>query len=116
MANKREFKKYVTAVSQDIITTMMTVCYSTDGVNHDIVDKAVATILVAGENAICKSNVKFDKTEGASEDAHAFHKAKRNFYRSLFKKVNKEFTDAINEAVKQFNAALPESVKAANKA
>lgn len=115
MANKREFKKYITAVSQAVSQDMMDVCYTVDGVDCAAVQDAVIDILKAGELALVKANVKFDKTpKGCEEGAYA--KERRSFYNGLFKKVNTEFLEAVNAAIKKFNAAVPEQAKAENKA
>lgn len=116
MANKREFKKYVSAVSESIVSDMMAAYYYLEGVNKEEITKAVSDILVAGENAIMKANVKFDKTEKAFASAHEYHKAKRTFFHELYSKVNREFANDINAAVKAFNAAVPSPIKEANKA
>ena len=62
MANKREFKKYVNAVCESIINDMMTAYYHVEEVDKTAVEAAVADILMATENAILKSGIKFDKT------------------------------------------------------
>ena len=105
MANKREFKKYVNAVCESIINDMMTAYYHVEEVDKTAVEAAVADILMATENAILKSGIKF-----------AYHNAKRNFFKSLYRKINKEFSNNVNAAIKKFNAAIPASIKDANKA
>lgn len=115
MANKREFKKYVTAVSQAVSQDMMDTCYTIDGVDCETVQDAVIDILKAAELAIMKSNVKFDKTPKGCADG-SYGKQRQSFYKALFSKANKDFTDAINAAVKKFNTAIPEQAKADNRA
>lgn len=115
MANKREFKKYITAVSASICQDMMDAYYTFDGIDKDAIDNAVIEILQAGEFAIMKSNVKFDKGEKAFP-LGGYRNARRAFFKTLYKKTNKEFADAVDKAIKKFNAAIPESVKAENKA
>ena len=116
MANKREFKKYVNAVCESIINDMMTAYYHVEEVDKTAVEAAVADILMATENAILKSGIKFDKTASAFDTEFAYHNAKRNFFKSLYRKINKEFSNNVNAAIKKFNAAIRASIKDANKA
>ena len=88
MANKRDFKKYITAVTNAVCQDMMDIC-CLDSVDCNAVQDAVIEVLKAGELAIIKTGVKF---------------------------ANKEFSETLNAAVKKFNAAIPEQVKAENKA
>lgn len=114
MANKRDFKKYVTAVCAAVSEDMMDAYYNVDGIDQNVVDDAVIDILKAGEIAIMLSNTKFDKTAKAFPNG-GYHAAKRSFNRGVYRKANKEFADAVNAAVKKFNAAVPAAVKAQNK-
>ena len=104
MANKREFKKYVSAVSAHLVSDMMEISYHEPGVDQDKIDEAVIDILKAGEVAIMKANTKFDKTAKAFPDG-SYHKESEKFYRALYRKANKEFADAVNAALKKFNEA-----------
>ena len=116
MANKREFKKYVNAVCESIINDMMTAYYHVEEVDKTAVEAAVADILMATENAILKSGIKFDKTASAFDTEFAYHNAKRNFFKSLYRKINKESTHNVTAAIKKYTAAIPASLKDANKA
>lgn len=111
MANKREFKKYVNVVSTSLVEDMMSVYYSINGVDPEKIDDAIISVLKAGESAIMKTNVKFDKTAGGFENRHLYDAAKKSFYAELYKKISKEFSEAINEAIKKFNAAVPQEVR-----
>lgn len=115
MANKRDFKKYVTAVCTAMSGDMLDACYSIEGLDRNSVDDAIIDILKAGELAIMLCNTKFDKTAKAFSEG-GYHKAKRSFNKSVYRKANKEFADAINAAVKKFNAAVPSEVKLKNQA
>ncbi|MBD5231705.1 MAG: hypothetical protein K2M14_02650 [Muribaculaceae bacterium] len=116
MANKREFKKYINTVCDNIVSDMTYASYTIEGADKAAIDDAVISILKAGAEAIMKSNVKFDKTRRAFDNEHAYTEEKEKFFKALYRKVNKEFADAINEAIKKFNAAIPEAAKQAQKA
>lgn len=115
MANKREFKKYITAVSESLNGEMMEAYYTIEGIDKDAIENAVIDVMKAGEVAIMMSNVKFDKGTNAFSNG-GYRKAKREFFRTVYAKANAEFTEAVNGAIKKFNAAIPAAVKEAQKA
>lgn len=114
MANKREFKKYISAVSTSICEYMMDVCTFVPEVNEEEINKAIIAVLTAGEAAVIKANVRYDKSESAFPEG-GYAKARRSFYKALYGKAGKEFNEAIKAAVKIFNAAVPAEVKEQNK-
>ena len=86
MANKREFKKYVEAVGASACEAMMaTYC--------------------------CNSNVTFDKGRKAFESANDYNKARNAFSKQLFDKINDDFGKQLDEAIKTFNAAIPQNLR-----
>lgn len=115
MTNKREFKKYVDAVGASVCNEMMAAYYNAEGANRDAIGKAIQKVLGAIGAAKSHANVFFDKGAKAFEDRKAYSVAKREFFRSLFRKITSDFAEEVNAAVRDFNAALPESVKEANK-
>lgn len=117
MANKREFKKYVDAIGAAMYGEMMTAYYNIDGIDKDAVAKAIEKVLGAVGSAKNNSNIYFDRGFKAFGGDHkAYRVAKENFFKSLFAKIETEFNDSINEALKLFNGAVPAAVKEANKA
>lgn len=111
MANKREFKKYVTAVSTGLVNDMMTAYYCVKEADKEKIDNAIVKILAAGEKAIMKTNVKFDRTLKAFEDKKNYKTEKAKFFTTVYDKANKEFGAEIKEAVKIYNEAFPAEVK-----
>lgn len=115
MANKREFKKYVSSVSSSICNYMMEIGIMTPEADHNTIEDAMIKVLTAAEDAVIKSNIRFDKSEGAFPEG-GYGKARTAFYKALFTKTNKEFRAAIDAALKTYNEAIPAEVKARNKA
>lgn len=111
MANKREFKKYIRAVGSALINDMMTAYYAFNKVEKDAIDKAIITILEACEEAVLRSNVKFDKTQTAYDTPRHYNTGKAAFYNEVYAKINADFSKSINEAIKEFNTAFPEDIK-----
>lgn len=116
MANKREFKKYATAVGASLCEDMMVYYYNVPGINKEEVEKGIGKVLAAVEQAVCNANVFFDKGRRGFESDKAYSKAKKEFFKKLFEKINSDFKATLDEAVKEFNAAVPASVKEENKA
>lgn len=115
MANKREFKKYVEAVGASACEAMMTTYYNVAGVDKDAIGKAMEKVLAAVALARANSNVFFDKGHKAFSAPAEYSAEKRDFFKKLFAKINDDFAKDLDEALKIFNAALPQSVKEENK-
>ena len=115
MANKREFKKYVAALGAAACDEMMYSYYTVEGADKDAISKAIEKVLVATNKARMNSNIFFDRGVKAFADHKEYSKAKEAFFKALFEKVSTEFTEEINAALKEFNAALPAEEKARNK-
>lgn len=116
MPNKREFKKYVDAVAASLVEEMMFAYYNIEKADREKLVAAVGMLIGAAEAARANSNITFDRGPKAFADRKEYTREKRKFSRALFSKVEGEFASAVNAAVKEFNAALPEEVKAAQKA
>ena len=115
MANKREFKKYVDVLAASVMDEMVSAYYNVADVDQDKIAEAVKLVLGAVGKAKNNANVFFDKGQKAFEDAGAYAKAKQTFFRALFDKIETEFNEEINAALKVFNSALPAEEKARNK-
>lgn len=116
MANKRNFKKGVDEIGASICDEMMSAYYNVEGVDKEGISSAIGKVLGAIEKAKENSNIFFDKGVKAFADRKEYLDAKRAFFKSLFEKIQREFADDLDAAVKEFNEAIPESVKAKNKA
>lgn len=113
--NKRDFKKTVDAIGANVCDEMMVVYYNVDGVDKEAISNAIGKVLGAVGAAKSHANIFFDKGHRAFNDVKQYGQAKREFFRTLFKKINKDFADEINAALKDFNAAIPEDKKDAVK-
>lgn len=115
MANKREFKKYVDALGASIIDEMISAYHNVKGVDRDKIAEAMQKVLGAIGKAKNNSNIFFDRDPKAFESKADYAKNKKAFFRALFDKIETEFNEEINAALKLFNAALPAEEKARNK-
>lgn len=115
MANKREFKKFAAALGAGVAEDIMINYYANPGIDSAVADNCVRKVLMAAEKAIKNSNVFFDKGPSAFENREDYTRAHSEFFKALFKKINSDLLTEIEEAVKEFNAAVPAEVKARNK-
>lgn len=116
MANKRSFKKYVAYLTNNVCQDMMIQSCNNNQVNHELIDEAIIDVLKAGGDAVINSNVQFDKCKCAYDgNIRAYRADKAKFNRSLFKKINNDFLNAIENALKKFNSAIPQEIKDQNK-
>ena len=116
MASKREFKKYATSVGASMCEDIMVCYYNVPGINKEVTEQAIGKVLHAVEQAVANSNIFFDKGRKAFESAEAYSKAKHAFFKQMFGKLNADFEESLKDALKDFNAAVPQSVKDSNKA
>lgn len=114
--NKREFKKNVQGIGDVACAQMVDIYECNQNIDRvkvaDAIEKVISAVAAAKTNA----DVTFDKGVKAFESLSEYSKAKKTFYRQLFKKINEDFYKDLDEAVKQFNEAVPEEVKQENKA
>ena len=94
---------------------MMYAYYTVEGADKDAISKAIEKVLLATNKARMNSNIFFDKGVKAFNDLKEYSKAKDAFFKALFEKVSTEFSEEINSALKDFNAALPADEKQKNK-
>lgn len=115
MANKREFKKYVDILGASVIDEMIAAYYNVKGADRDKISQAIETALGAIGKAKNNANVYFDKGTKAFASIEEYSKAKKAFFVTLFNKIETDFNEDINKALKLFNEALPAEEKARNK-
>lgn len=113
--NKRDFKKYVESVGDSACASMVDVFETEENIDKEKVANAVEKVLSAVAAAKSNADVTFDKGVRAFDSLVEYSKAKKNFYRQLFKKIYEDFYNELEDAVKEFNAAIPEEVKEDNK-
>ena len=112
--NKRDFKKYVESVGDSACASMVDVYDTVENVDKEKVANAVEKVLSAVAAAKTNADITFDKGVKAFDNIAAYSKAKKEFFKQLFNKINEDFYKDLDEAVKEFNSAVPEQAKAEN--
>lgn len=113
--NKREFKKYVEALGDSACASMAEVFDTVENIDKAKVADAVEKVIAATAAAKSNADVTFDKGVKAFENIVEYSKAKKDFYRKLFVKIQDDFYKELEDAVKLFNSAVPQEVKEENK-
>lgn len=115
MANKRDFKKYITDMGANVCEDMLINAYSIKEIDAAAVNGSVGRVLAAVDKARDNANVYFGKGPRDFESVAVFVKAKREFFRDLYRAIMTDFIADIDAALKEFNAAVPEEVRQRNK-
>lgn len=115
MANKRNFKKYVDALGAAVVDEIVTSYYNVPGADKEKLSEALGVVLGAVGKAKNNSNIYFDRGRRSYENKKEYSVARKNFFVSLFDKIDTEFDEEIEAALKLLNAALPADEKARNK-
>lgn len=115
MANKREFKKNLDAVGASVCAPMFDAFYNADPKDQEKLDVIISNVIGAIGAAKANADITFDKGVKAFENLKEYSKAKKDFYKKLFNKINTEFIAEIEKALNEFNAILPQDVKQENK-
>lgn len=110
------FKKAVCAVGDAVCEEIMINYYNTPGIDKALVEQSLGKVINATEEAICDSNGYFDKCTKDFGFAGEYNKAKKAHFKAQFSKIQKDLSAKLEEALKDFNAAIPAEVKAQNKA
>lgn len=116
MANKREFKKFVDELGASVIDEMVDAYSNVKGIDQDKIAEAMEKVLGAIGKARSNSNITFDRGMSAFGSKQGYSKAKKEFFEALFNKVETEFSEEVNQALKIFNSALPAEERERNKA
>ena len=90
--------------------------YNTPGIDKELVEKSLGKVLGAADDAVCKANTYFGKKAKSYGSVEEYAKAKKAYFKTLFAQIQDEFSAKLEEAMKDFNAAIPAEVKAQNKA
>ncbi len=115
MANKREFKKNVSVLSESLCAELLFIQADNGEISGEATNREINNILSAAKKAKDRSNAFVGKYE-KNADNKAKKAARRKFYSSLFKEITEDFSAAISSSLKEFNQSIPESAKERNKA
>ncbi len=100
MANKRDLKKKVKLICEDLATECMFAADYVKGVDANEMYGIVGKIATLQENALNRISFSFDKTP---------------YFKKAYDSFREKFNNHMQDVVKEMNGALPQEVKDANK-
>lgn len=109
MANKREFKKSVEALSSALVDEMMASYYNVKEADRDKISQAITKIVAAMDKAKRDSGVLFGKGVKEFENLAAYNKAKAKHSKDKYAAAIAEYNDALGEALKAYNEGMPKN-------
>lgn len=115
MANKRTFKKTVDCLSGAICEDIMINFFAIKDIDKEKADASVARILDVTDAVRIGANHVFGKCVRDFADKKEYMKAKKAFFKKHFAELNATYGSNISEAIKEFNASVPDKIKEENK-
>lgn len=109
MANKRQFKKSVDALSSALVNEMMASFYNEKEADHNKINEAIQKIAAAMVKARKNSNILFGKALKEFADMAEYNKAKAQFTKEKYDKAISDYNDALGEALKAYNEGMPKN-------
>ena len=116
MANKRDLKKVIRTVCGDIAGECILARHFVPGIDKSKMTEIVVKVADLQCQSLENVTFSFDKSERAFDNARAYRKERRTYFKKGYGKLRSEFEAAVVAIVDQMNAALPEAQKELNKA
>lgn len=109
MANKRDFKKSIDALSSALVDEMMASYYNVKDADREKISEAIKKIVAGMSRARTNSNQLFKKGVKEFEHLAAYNKAKAQFTKEKYKAAISEYNNALGEALKVYNEGMPKA-------
>ena len=107
MANKREFKKSVEALTSALVDEMMASYYNENEADREKLSQAMAKVVTAMGKAKKEVGVLFGKGAKEFENLAAYNRAKAKHTKEKYASAIKGYNDALAEALKVYNEGMP---------
>ena len=115
MANKRILKKSIDDLGNAMIEEMSIGYFNIENADKQLISSAINKILTAMNEAHKLCDVKFDKKHRDFESTKEYLQAKRSFIKENYDKLIADFNNLLEDALKDYNKAIPASEREANK-
>lgn len=107
--NKRQYKKAIDALGTGMCVEIFNIGVSTKGADSAKINEAINIVWSAMDATKHGANLFFPRKEREFDDRAAYNRARNEFYRAAFARLNSEFETQIDEALKLVNAAAPKA-------
>lgn len=112
MANKRQFKKSLDALSSALVNEMMASLYNVKEADSKKINEAISKIASAMVKAKKDSNVLFGKGMKEFASIEEYNKAKAEHSKAKYHEAIAAYNEALSEALKAYNEGMPANSKA----
>lgn len=109
MANKRQFKKSLEALSSALVSEMMAALYNEKVADSDKINEAISKIAGAMLKAKNDTSLLFGKSMKEFENLKAYNKAKSEFTKEQYQKAVADYNESLEAALKAYNEGMPKN-------
>lgn len=114
MANKRDLKKSIREICGDLaMNALLARMAFPDKVDENAINSIINEIAALQEDTIALSSFSYDKTPKSFATPAEYRRARRAYFATAYKKLDKDFLDRAIEILKQLNEAVPSEVRKA---
>lgn len=113
MANKRQFKKSIDALSSALVNEMMASLYNVQEADSAKINEAIGKIAGAMVKAKKETNVLFGKGLKDFANMAEYNSAKAQHTKEKYRNAIEKYNDALGEALKAYNEGMPANSKTA---
>lgn len=107
MANKRDFKKSLEALSSALVDEMMASYYNEKNADREKISQAITKIVGAMGKARKDTSKLFGKGVKEFENVAAYNKAKAAHTKEKYDAAIANYNEALGEALKAYNEGMP---------
>lgn len=109
MANKRNFKKSVEALTAALVDEMMASYYNEEAADREKISSAITKVISAMENAKLDTAKLFNQKMKDFSNLKEYNKAKIQHNKAKYAAAIENFNNTLNEALNDYNAGMPKN-------
>lgn len=109
MANKREFKKSVEALSSALLDEMMASYYNEKEADREKISSAIAKVIQAMQNARVDVNKAFGKGVKDFDSIKEYNAAKIKHNKDKYNQAVENYNNMIGQALQDYNEGMPKN-------
>lgn len=111
MANKRELKKKIQYVCGDICADIILATYLSPEVDRARAEALIVKLAALQDEAIDRVSFHFDKAVKDFPTPADYNKARAAYNAKAFANLRNDFSEKVNEVVKEMNTLVPADVR-----
>ncbi len=106
LTNKRQIKKYINRVCDDVAQEVLPTAVHVKAISEEEADNILTDISVLQVKSLSRLNIAFDKSVEAFDNIKAFNSAKSAYYRQAYNKLIEDFNNEIQKLISPVNKAI----------